>query len=151
MNSNTGCRGSSALARGWGGAKCGGGGPATSTSVAFIHLAAPIRAPVTHPQPHRCLPRGLRVFRPCSQLGAGCSGTPLRWHPGRRSPSIQPLELGGRDRRSERPRVRPIPDRRQRGMLRRPAAHTEGKASRADGDEGRPPGAGARGWQGRGR
>lgn len=57
----------------------------------------------------------------------------------------------GRDRRSERPGVRPIPDRRQRGTLRRPAAHTEGKASRADGDEGRPPGAGVRGWQGRGR
>lgn len=85
----------SALAQGGGGAKCGGGGTATSTSVAFIHLAAPIRAPVTHPQPHRCLPRGLRVSRPCSQLGAGCSGTPLRRHPGRRSPSIQPLELGG--------------------------------------------------------
>lgn len=57
----------------------------------------------------------------------------------------------GRDRGSERPGVRPIPDRRQRGTLRRTAAQTEGKASRADGDEGRSPGAGARGWRGRGR
>lgn len=75
----------------------GEGGAATRTSVAFIHLAAPIHAPVTHPRLHRCLPQGLRVSRPCFELGAGCSGTLLQelWHPGRCIPSIQPLELGG--------------------------------------------------------
>lgn len=87
-----------AWAAGRGGTVSGGGGAAVRTSVAFIHLAAPIRQPVTHPPPPRRslrgraqadtragIPsRGLWVPCPstCRRLGSSRTPLPKLWHPG---------------------------------------------------------------------
>lgn len=94
------------------------------TSVAFIHLAAPIRLPVTHPPPPgrsqrggaqtdtRAGTPGPRGPLPLHRPGTGSSSTPLPelCHPGRHTPSIQPWELVGRtEGRGRTSPVQPLP------------------------------------------
>lgn len=102
-----------------------GRGASARTSVAFIHLAAPIRLPVTHPPPPGRSLRGraladtraatptqrLEVPRPGPGLGLGLQGPlsrssegALREHP----PSIQPREPTGQTQgRGDPPQCRP--------------------------------------------
>ena len=97
---------------GGGGAAGGGGGASARTSVAFIHLAAPIRKPVTHPPPPRRSLRGraqadtwaatptqrLEVPRPGPGRGLGLQG-PLSRSSGTRKGTHPPTSLESRQAR----------------------------------------------------
>lgn len=125
-------------AAGGGGAAGEGGGASARTSVAFIHLAAPIRKPVTHPPPPRRSLRGraqadtraatptqrLEVPRPGPGRGLGLQG-PLSRSSGTRKGTHPPTSLESR-------RSRP------RGGATLPSAAPPSSAGRVSEDSGAP-------------